>query len=228
MWPTRKRWKKWICSVWGRWRGSGVTTCQCKTELLQGAAKGRDRSRGRSFISKATPTLSSSNFCSTAWQGQPCYRKRREWQWDGAEQAVQSIYGSPGTSPIASMSSSHTHTLRSASLPSEALPSPLISWQPSRGSGSSLLVASAGVYVQEERRDSDSQHRQTRAEVTAEPARSHRQLLLATAGMKCHHLRMSFIPFNSDGYVLGALCYYSAFFFPEEVCHFLGSFKGCL
>lgn len=131
MWPTRKRWKKWICSVWGRWRGSGVTTCQCKTELLQRAAKGRDRSRGRSLISKATPTLSSSNFCSTAWQGQPCYRKRREWQWDGAEQAVQSMYGSPGTSPIASMSSSHTHTLRSASLPSEALPSPLISWQPS-------------------------------------------------------------------------------------------------
>lgn len=110
----------------------------------------------------------------------------------------------------------HTHTLRSASLPSEALPSPLISWQPSRGSGSSLLVASAGVYVQEERRDSDSQHRQTRAEVTAEPARSHRQLLLATAGMKCHHLRMSFIPFNSDGYVLGALCYYTAFFFSRR------------
>lgn len=94
---------------------------------------------------------------------------------------------------------------------SEVLTSPLISWQLSCGSGSSLLVASAGVYVQEEHRDSDSQHRQTRAEVTAELVQSHRQLLLATAVIKCHHLKMSLILFNSDGYILGALCYYSAF-----------------
>lgn len=59
-----------------------------KTELLQTAAKRRNRSWGRSLISKAVPVLRSSNFCSTAWQGQPCHRKQREWQRDGTEQSI--------------------------------------------------------------------------------------------------------------------------------------------
>lgn len=51
------------------------------------------------------------------------------------------------------------------------------------------------------------------------------QLLLATAGIKHHHLELSFFFSQLAGFE--AHCYYTAFW-KKKGCHFLNSFKGSL